>query len=436
MTTSVAYYDFSAGEGVAPQRGVIEALGYDPIQLTNAEFVQNADVMIFDAPAGTDPGSIGGSQAITNSVFAGRTVIVNDETGLSLLHEASDGEQVNFVNDGGRLANGPGGALTDGSLDDLHASNAGYLPVFALEDAEVAVLVTEDNPTHALMFALSAGEGWLIDSSVAVSAGLAHGDEAISAFVANEIAFGAYLYDLPESTLSSGADNFTATKAGEEIFALDGDDVIRAAGGDDLVHAGVGEDTLAGGAGDDFIWGGSGDDLVKGAVGADQLWGGAGIDNLAGNAGDDYLVAGSSNDLARGGAGADTLIGGTGDDTLYGSGGDDVISGGLGRDHMEGGGGADSFLFGPNDNPPGGASVDDIEGFARGSDKLDFSEFAHAFTFVDGETFTGAGHEIIILESVGVSLVDVDVDGDSVPDLRFTVQTTNGATITAGDFLF
>lgn len=114
--------------------------------------------------------------------------------------------------------------------------------------------------------------------------------------------------------LTSGADNYTATTAGDVIQGLGGNDTIKASAGGNWLYGGAGDDVLNGAAGDDTIVGDDQTDLTAHNV----MNGFGGNDVIASYSWYDQVNAGSGNDTVQtyaqqtsqvmdGGIGIDTL---------------------------------------------------------------------------------------------------------------------------------
>ncbi len=78
--------------------------------------------------------------------------------------------------------------------------------------------------------------------------------------------------------------------------------------------------------------------------GDDRIILGATRDEIRTGAGDDYISLGDGFDKASGGAGNDTIFGGAGDDTLDGYGDNDQLHGGTGNDQIDGWSGNDTIF--------------------------------------------------------------------------------------------
>ena len=164
---------------------------------------------------------------------------------------------------------------------------------------------------------------------------------------------------------------------------------------------------------------------------------------LTGNAGDNRLSGGIGNDVLSGADGNDILRGGIGADLLAGGDGDDILRGDLGRDTLTGGQGNDSFVFNAlSHSAPDAASADTITDFTQGEDRIDLSavdaiagngagdDFFH---FIGSNGFNHVWGELQAVQSGGVTLVALDVNGDAVAD---AVIKLNGLfDLNAGDFV-
>jgi serralysin len=154
-----------------------------------------------------------------------------------------------------------------------------------------------------------------------------------------------------------------------------------------------------------------------GNVAANTINGNSGDNRLSGRVGADRLVGASGDDLLLGGRGNDKLIGGHGDDSLIG--GDQ-------KDKMGGGEGFDCFIFQSASNTGNTeATADVIFDFVSGSDLIDLSLIDaittsvsgnEAFTFIGSESFSGVAGQLCYVALSPNTLVQFDLDGDSVAD--------------------
>jgi Ca2+-binding RTX toxin-like protein len=261
--------------------------------------------------------------------------------------------------------------------------------------------------------------------------------------------------------------------AGDVLLGIEGlrgsdvSDVLAGDAGANTLYGEGGGDTLNGGGGDDSLYGGDARDALIGGDGNDTLIGGLGNDALVGGAGIDVASYASATSgvaldlgLGQGTAGeaagdtfsgvenalgsgfADTLTGSAGANSLWGMAGNDVLTGGGGADALKGGVGADTFIYKAASDSLATAR-DSIGDFSHAEgDRIDLSAIDAdgnaangntAFTFIGSGAFSGAGHELQVVTSGGVQLVQADLNGDKVADLSIVV--VSATTLVAGDFV-
>ena len=279
---------------------------------------------------------------------------------------------------------------------------------------------------------------------------------------------------------------------GSSDFTGTGNDLsneIRGAGGNDVLSGGDGWDTLLGFGGDDSLYGGNDGDVLDGGTGMDYMEGNSGDDvYIVDNAGDVVVesaaegidqvysnlasytlganvenlsaniipggvgLTGTGNSLDNkiyGGGLADTLDGVGGNDELRGNGGDDSLSGGAGTDLLVGGSGADTLTGGADaDNfrigyyeTGTGSGADRITDFETGVDVIDISGWDantgvggdQAFSFVGSAAFSGTAGELRADVSGGDTVIEGDINGDSVAD--FQILLTGNIAIVSSDFV-
>ncbi len=167
------------------------------------------------------------------------------------------------------------------------------------------------------------------------------------------------------------------------------------------------------------------DDIV-GTNGADVIDALGGADTVQGLGGDDVIDGGSADDSLLGGDGLDVINGGHGLDQLFGGAGDDVLNGGTESDILTGGAGCDSFQFDPL-----GSTIDFITDFEAG-DSIELGGTggtskdpgAELLTFIGTAAFSNAAGEVRYSTGAGVTLIEVDIDGDGAADQQ--IQINNG----------
>ena len=120
------------------------------------------------------------------------------------------------------------------------------------------------------------------------------------------------------------------------------------------------------------------------------------------------------------------MLGGRGNDKLIGGHGDDSLIGGDQKDKMGGGEGFDCFIFQSASNTGNTeATADVIFDFVSGSDLIDLSLIDaittnvsgnEGFTFIGSESFSGVAGQLCYVALSPNTLVQFDLDGDSVAD--------------------
>jgi Ca2+-binding RTX toxin-like protein len=217
--------------------------------------------------------------------------------------------------------------------------------------------------------------------------------------------------------------------AGSLLSGDDGDDLIKdRSSGDDTVDGGTGFDIVSYvGRAYAITF-----DLVEASasgkgIGHDSF---VGIEGFIGGIADDVATGdGLANSLA-GKNGFDLLIGAAGDDTITGGGRDDTLTGGLGADSMDGGGGHDTFVY--NSVTESTDAARDVIDHFKKHDVIDLSAIDANVnaggnqTFVRVAAFDGHAGQLTLSFSGGVTLLQVDVDGDASADM--TIQLTGHVT--------
>jgi Ca2+-binding RTX toxin-like protein len=327
-----------------------------------------------------------------------------DDTGNSL--NGGDGTDFLVVVGGGNTLDGGSGTdalIFFGDGDELHGGDdADQITNMASGNAGSAsdVIVFGDDGDDLLWVGLSAAKG---DVASSVYGGA--GNDTLNIFAGELGHLG--------SLLSGG----------------DGDDLIKArSAGDDTIDGGTGFDIVS------YIGRAYGitADLVEGTahgkgVGHDSL---TSIEGFIGGINDDVATGDSLANSLAGKNGNDVLIGGAGDDTIDGGGLADTITGGQGADHMNGGGGADTFVY--NSVTESTDAARDVIDHLKKHDVIDLSAIDadvntagdQAFTRV--AAFDGHAGQMTLTFSGGVTLLQVDVDGDAQADM--TIQLTGHVT--------
>ena len=192
----------------------------------------------------------------------------------------------------------------------------------------------------------------------------------------------------------------------------------------------------------DLDFGGGADRLV---VGGGQINGnlllGTGNDTVINRA--DMISSidlGDGADLydGRGGSLEGIVIGGSGNDTLIAGDTGLRMDGGAGRDALLGGAGADTFIYSDvGDSVAAGGAFDRVRQFTVDEDQFDLRDVTQGVgVFVGSNAFAGSGTASVRATQSGVNtLIQVDVDGDGVEDMRMLMNAFDASLLDAGDFL-
>ncbi len=257
----------------------------------------------------------------------------------------------------------------------------------------------------------------------------------------------------------------TAVSSGETIRGSSANDVITGSAGNDRLFGLEGTNLLIGNAGNDSLFGGTGVNTLVGGIGDDSYYVSSTATTITENPGEgtDSVSAfvsftlpanveslslygqeltGTSNNVGGSlfgdGAFATTLNGGTGADYIVGGAGADMIAGGGGIDLMFGNGGADHFIFRAVGDAPVGVNKTTIGDFTPADDRLDLSAIktngGHDLTFIGSAAFSGAAGQVHQTSSGGVTIIEGDVNGDSVAD--FQIQLNGAPSLQSSNFIF
>ncbi len=210
-------------------------------------------------------------------------------------------------------------------------------------------------------------------------------------------------------------DTITGSSSDDLIFGGQGDDNLFGEGGDDTVFGNKGGDTLDGGTGDDLVFGGQGDDLLIGAAGIDLLSGDKGGDTLVGDEGVDVYVGGSENDvfvLKADEAGSTLDVG-------------SIVSGFLGIPSQIEVPDAIITDFDSSSDQIGLVGVSEDALIFENFNSLD--EFGVSLDVVLPLVLSSAPDAVEFLEQNGISLSDLDPDGDgALEGTTIKISGTNG----------
>jgi serralysin len=308
-------------EGGVGNDTLIGGLGIDKADYRNATSAVTVNLSVLTAQSTGSAGmdTISGVEDILGSAF---NDVLTGDAGSNSLQGKAGNDQLNGGDGGDTLVGGAGADLLNGGAGLDYASYG---------DALTGVGLNLTTGSHT-------------------------GDAAGDTFVAIE-----------RYRLSSFADTFTGSAAGNYAYGNDGNDTLSGAGGVDKLYGQNNADTLNGDAGNDILIGGAGADIFNGGADRDtasyedmtqairlDLTGATSTLDAIGDvfnsieifwltAFNDTFVGAGADDEVRGWDGADTLNGGDGSDRLRGENGNDVLNGGEGDDFLWGDAGTDTL---------------------------------------------------------------------------------------------
>ena len=295
--------------------------------------------------------------------------------------------------------------------------------------------------------------------------------------------------------MMSLADTMLGDAGADALYGMGGSDTLSGGTGNDVVDGGSGNDTLNGNQTNDTLVGGLGNDILNGGTGNDlyvfdfDTDGRDVVSEAGGNAGAvdtielrerdlydiDFRRSGTSLIIEdettsnrinvsghfdagqpglrveqirfsdgsvkqllsglTGGATNDILVGTSGGNALIGGGGNDMLIGAGGKDTLTGGAGEDIFVWRTLADGGVGANRDLVTDFAKGFDIIDLEELGVTRFMAGGAAFRGIGvGEARSTLVGGVSVIQVDTDGDGVTD--FEIGFNAVISFAATDFHF
>ena len=179
----IGYYDMGAGQGVADQIEAILAAGHNPVLITDLSAAELAgiDMLLVQNPdnGGYSAEYLAALADIQAAVGNGLTLIIHDRHvdnaesilpgsgGFSIVRNFDEATSIDFIDDAHGVASGPGGNLTDASLDGGNFSNHGFAIAGSLPAGADLILSTSD-ASHIVTFSYGFGNGQVIYSSIPI----------------------------------------------------------------------------------------------------------------------------------------------------------------------------------------------------------------------------------------------------------------------------
>ncbi len=176
----VGYYDLSLDNGSSTQVGPITAAGLEAVNIGHLATADLSAVQILFIQNPENGGYTNTYHANLQKIFDfvnnGGVLVFHDRhvtTAATVLpgspgtivRDFSDDTNINIVNNTTKVTNGPGGVLTDTSLDGGNSSSHGYVVAGSIPANGVGIL-SRGNPSELVLYAYRHGKGWVIYSTI------------------------------------------------------------------------------------------------------------------------------------------------------------------------------------------------------------------------------------------------------------------------------
>ncbi len=208
VAPTVGYFRLGSGSGTSSQVPPIVTAGGDPVLLNSlsAGEIAGVNVLFVDNPSNSGIGAhfTDHGAALTAWIEAGGVLIFHDRHVTTAATHVPGASGITFVRspandidvlDGGTLVtDGPGGVVTDTTLDGGSNSRHGWAQVATLPAGARAIL-SPGNPANAVTFSYPLGEGYVVYSTIPLDvyldvAGFA---EFRDIYAPNVVAYGIFL---------------------------------------------------------------------------------------------------------------------------------------------------------------------------------------------------------------------------------------------------
>ena len=266
---SIGYYSMSNGQGLSKQVAPIEEGGHTAVKMTTLSETELASVDILWAinPSNSSHGNEfkNAIDRIKERVDEGMILVIHDrqvgnaenilfgEEPADIVRKFTNSRAIDVVDENTVVGEGPGGLLTDSSIDGGNSSNHGYTKRETLPEDSLALLTTSDED-EVVDFAYKYGEGAVIYSSIPLDYYLGGAMPNFKDIYApNILQFAASLVTDGYNTIQGTNNNdiVAGTANNDTLEGLDGSDTLLGLYGDDTLYGGAGADTLKGGSGSD-----------------------------------------------------------------------------------------------------------------------------------------------------------------------------------------
>lgn len=208
----VGYYDLSLNQGNTDQIAPITTAG---LQAVNVGDLRLADLSQFDVLFVQNPDNSGFSSVFTSNlakiqqfISNGGVFILNDRNVSSaasvlpgspgtIIRDFSDPATINIVDNTTLVTNGPGGVVTNTSLNGGNFSSHGWILASTIPPGARGIL-SQTNPAHLVLYSYPFGSGQVVYATIPLDYYLAGNGSAtlntnMGIYAANVVAYGASL---------------------------------------------------------------------------------------------------------------------------------------------------------------------------------------------------------------------------------------------------
>ena len=266
---NIGYYSMSNGQGLSKQVAPIEDAGHTAVKMTTLSETELANVDILWAinPSNSSHGNEykNAIDRIKERVDEGMILVIHDrqvgnaenilfgEEPAEIERKFTNSRKIDIIDETTVLGEGPGGFLTDTSIDGGNSSNHGYTKKDTLPDDSIALLDTSDRD-EIVDFAYKYGEGAVIYSSIPL-------DFYLNGYKPNfKDIYAPNILQFAASLITDGFNIIQGTESNDIVAGTANNDTLKGLGGNDTIFGLYGDDKLVGGSGADTLSGGSGSD--------------------------------------------------------------------------------------------------------------------------------------------------------------------------------
>lgn len=213
---TVGYYEMCNGQGAANQVAPIEAAGLTAVSINDLSSAELAtvDVLFVDNCDNGGYGSEyvahlaeveafvrgGGALVLHDRHVASAASIVPGGSGINFVRDFAEGTDINIQDDTTLVTHGPGGDLTNASLDGGNYSNHGYATNLP---AGADLILSATTPSHAVTFSYPLDAGFVVYSTIPLDFYLGGSSAFKTIYAPNVIAYAFSLTNRVDTVLTA-----------------------------------------------------------------------------------------------------------------------------------------------------------------------------------------------------------------------------------------